>query len=183
MYLKILFFASIADGLFALKLQTKRPRHTNSCAAAVSSIYTATSTELPDALFLTTILRSIASRSSPTWEMIPTRRFPPASWRSTATACASDSSSSEPKPSSTNIASSWMPPALLCTTSDRPSASASDALKASPPESEPTDGSFRCSGRAHRVPVRSDCGDCPLHDGAAAQSVLRSSTANGGSRP
>ena len=44
--------------------------------------------------------------------------------------------SSDPKPSSTNIVSSWMPPAWRCTTSDRPSARASDAMNFSPPESD-----------------------------------------------
>ena len=78
------------------------------------------------------------SFSSETWEMMPTSRLPSVRPVSARSACCKDSSSSEPKPSSTNMVSSRMPPAADCTSSDSPSASDSDALKDSPPDRERT---------------------------------------------
>ena len=75
------------------------------------------------------------SLSSATWEMMPTMRLPPDTPTSAASACCSASLSSEPKPSSTNMASSCTPPAVACTSSDRPSASDREAANVSPPES------------------------------------------------
>ena len=90
--------------------------------------------EPPVRALCTTTCRSMRSLSAPTWEMMPTSRSPSVRPESTRMASSNDSSSSEPKPSSKNKVSSRMPPALLCTSSERPSASASEALKLSPPE-------------------------------------------------
>ena len=97
--------------------------------------YTTSSTVEPPVRFLcTTTCRSMRSFRAPTWEMMPTSRSPSVSPASTRMACSSDSSSRLPKPSSRNRVSSRMPPAALCTSSERPSASASEALKLSPPD-------------------------------------------------
>ena len=67
---------------------------------------------LPLSVLLMTICEGIASRSSATCEMTPIRREPSASFESICSARESKFSSSEPNPSSMNIASSRMPP--LC---------------------------------------------------------------------
>ena len=69
-----------------------------------------------------------------TWEMIPPNRSLRARSVRACSAWWRDSSSREPKPSSTNIASSRTPPAALCTRSDSPNASDKEALKDSPPD-------------------------------------------------
>ena len=92
------------------------------------------SSELPFSPFFTRICWGMLSSSLATWEIIPTRRFPSVSRFSTAIALSSTSLSSEPNPSSINRVSSCHPPARFCTTSDNPSASASETKNDSPPE-------------------------------------------------
>ena len=94
-----------------------------------------TSTVLPPLrAFFTTTCLSMRSLSAATWEMMPTRRSPSVRPARTRMACSRLSSSSEPKPSSRKRVSSRMPPAVLWTSSERPRASASEALKLSPPD-------------------------------------------------
>ena len=101
-----------------------------------SVFHTETSALLPPLLlFLMIICLSIFSFSSGTWEIIPTSLLPLARSESDLIACCSDSSSSDPKPSSINMVSSRIPPADACISSESPSARESDALKDSPPES------------------------------------------------
>ena len=84
---------------------------------------------------VTTILRPIFSSSPLTCDIIPTRRFVCDILINACIACDSFVSSNESKPSSTNIESRRMPPALFCISSERPSASDNEAMKDSPPES------------------------------------------------
>ena len=102
---------------------------------ALSISYSAQTALLPLSVRFTTSLRSICSFSSVTWEMIPTMRLSPASSPSTSIACCLDCASREPNPSSINIISGWIAPALRSTISDNPSAIASAARKDSPPDS------------------------------------------------
>ena len=102
---------------------------------ALSISYSAQTALLPLSVRFTTSLRSICSFSSVTWEMIPTMRLSPASSASTSIACCLDCASREPNPSSINIISGWIAPALRSTISDNPSAIASAARKDSPPDS------------------------------------------------
>ena len=81
----------------------------------------------PVGALVTRICRSMAARRSATWEMIPTNRSLRARSVRACSAWWRDSSSREPKPSSTNIASSRTPPAALCTRSDSPSSSDKEA--------------------------------------------------------
>ena len=68
----------------------------------------------PDFAFVTIIWLSVFSFSSATWEMMLTRRLPSARDVRAAMACCRLSPSMEPKPSSANIVSSFMPPAEDC---------------------------------------------------------------------
>src|SRR5450756_1037272 len=90
---------------------------------------------LPDVPALTSRRASMRSRNSLTWETMPTSRPPSLRLISELIARSRDSSSSEPKPSSTNTVSRRMPPAWAWTTSASPRASESAAMNFSPPES------------------------------------------------
>lgn len=95
---------------------------------------TSVSMELPAGEFLTTILLSICDFSASTWEIIPIRTFPSPICSRTDIACFRASGSRDPNPSSTNRVSILIPPLLLCTASDSPSARDRAARKDSPPE-------------------------------------------------
>ena len=85
---------------------------------------------------MTRICFSTQSLSASTWEMIPTSRPPCVRRCSAPIAWCSADSSSVPKPSSTNMASTRTPPETDWISSLRPSASESDAMNDSPPESD-----------------------------------------------
>ena len=90
---------------------------------------------LPFGVFSTRICASNRSANAGTWEIIPTMQSWPESCCNSRMAFSSAVSSSDPKPSSMNMAWICTQPLCCCTASESPNASDNDAKKVSPPES------------------------------------------------